>query len=333
MALILAAPIGAEAAPRAARRRKWPPSPRRHGRSAGSRNGRRSPPEITIQAAATPDALPPEISIAGADPAAAAPYQPAAAPPQPAAEASEPAAAVTATEPAVAPDPMASLDPADRPVAEKMRDLLAAKIDKIFASKKERTAVETFYQNRNYAPLWLDKGVENARAKAAIARLKAADADGLEINDYKTPSFASLTGPDALAEAELKLTQTVLTYARHLQAGRFPYSRISNNNIELPQLPPETAAVLTKLADAGDAGEALDEFSPPHEAYKALRKALADLRGKSGSGGEQIADGPLLKLNPKAPMEDPRVPQLRQRLGLARRRHPTSNTTPSSPRR
>ena len=27
---------------------------------------------------------------------------------------------------------------------------------------------------------------------------------------------------DALAEADLKLTQTVLTYARHVQAGRFP---------------------------------------------------------------------------------------------------------------
>ena len=67
---------------------------------------------------------------------------------------------------------MAALDPADRPIAEKMRDLLAGKTDKIFASKKERTAVDAFYQNRNFAPLWLDKGVENARAKAVIARMQ-----------------------------------------------------------------------------------------------------------------------------------------------------------------
>ena len=71
--------------------------------------------------------------------------------------------------------------------------------------------------------MWVDKGLENARATSAIARLKNADADGLEASDYKTPNFAGLTG-DALAEADLKLTQAVLTYARHVQAGRFAYT-------------------------------------------------------------------------------------------------------------
>jgi L,D-transpeptidase YcbB len=221
--------------------------------------------------------------------------------------------------PAAPADPMASLDPADRAVAEKIRDLLAAKTDKIFASKKERAAVEAFYQNRNLAPLWLDKGVENARAKAAIARLKGADADGLEAKDYRIPDLTG-TNPDALAEADLKLTQTVLTYARHVQAGRFPYTRISNNNIELAQQPPDPAEVLTRLADAKDAGKALDEYSPPQEAYKKLKAMLAEMRGKSGGGTavKEIAEGPLLK--PAAakaqPMEDPRVPVLRERLGL-----------------
>ena len=104
---------------------------------------------------------------------------------------------------------------------------------------------------------------------SAIARLKDADADGLDASDYKTPTFAGL-GPDALAEADLKLTQTVLTYARHLQAGRFPYTRVSHN-IELPQARARPADVLAKIADAADAGKALDEFSPQHEAYKKLK--------------------------------------------------------------
>src|SRR5512138_1704862 len=111
-----------------------------------------------------------------------------------------PANPAVATEQTAAPDPMASLDPADRVVAEKIRDLLATKGDKLFAGKKERSAAETFYQNRNYAPIWLDKGIENARAKAVIARLQGADADGLDVNDYKTPSFAGLAA-DAQAEA------------------------------------------------------------------------------------------------------------------------------------
>src|SRR5262249_6911028 len=177
-----------------------------------------------------------------------------------------------ASEPAAGPDPLAALDPADRAVAEKIRDLLAAKTDTIFASKRERAAVEAFYQNRQLAPLWLDKGVENARARAVIARLKGADADGLDVTDYKTPTFAGLSA-DALAEAELKLTQTVLTSARHLQSGRFPYTRVSNN-IELPQDPPDPAQILAKIAGVADAATALDDFSPPHEGYRKLKAML-----------------------------------------------------------
>src|SRR6266851_1088373 len=233
-----------------------------------------------------------------------------------------PAAATPPTanpEPAAAPDPLASLDPADRPIAEKIRDLFAAKsdrtLDKIFASKKERAAVEAFYQARNLVPLWLDKGVENARATAAIAHLNAAEAEGLDPKDYKVPGFAGLA-PEALAEAELKLTAAVLTYARHLQAGRFPYIRVAANNIELPQAPPDAAEVLTKLAAATDAGKALAEYSPPQEEYKKLKSVLAELRTKAGAGGKQLAEGVPLKLAAKTPMEDPRVPLLREKLGL-----------------
>ncbi|MBV8321038.1 MAG: L,D-transpeptidase family protein, partial [Hyphomicrobiales bacterium] len=232
-----------------------------------------------------------------ASPPAASPVEEAATPaPAPAAAspaeqvstptlAADPAAvtepAVAVTEPAVPVDPLASLDPADRAIAEKIRDLLAATSDKIFASKKERAAAEAFYQNRNFLPLWLDKGIENARATSAVARLKHADADGLEVSDYKTPNFAGL-GSDALAEAELKLTQSVLTYARHVQAGRFPYTRVSRN-IELPQAVPEPADILGAIAAAADAGAALDAFSPQHEEYQKLKTMLAEVRANSGS--------------------------------------------------
>ena len=206
----------------------------------------------------------------------------------------KPTGSVSAIEQSVVPDPLASLDPADRVLAEKIRDLLAAKSDAILPSKSERMAVESFYQNRTLAPLWLERGVANARATAVIARLKDADADGLDVSDYPTPNFAGL-GPDALAVADLKLTQTVLTFARHLQAGRFPYKRVSQNNIQLPQAPPEPAAILAKIVSAADAGKALDEFSPPHEAYQKLKVKLAEMRAKSAGGRPEVGDGPVLE--------------------------------------
>jgi murein L,D-transpeptidase YcbB/YkuD len=303
LALILAVPLGATAAPQ-----------RPAGKLAAA----------PTAAAPTTEPSTTAPSTTAAAPSTAAPTdQPATAPA--AAPGEAPATPPVATEQGAAPDPMAALDPADRAVAEKIRDLFAAKperstdknVDKIFSGKKERTAVEAFYQARNFAPLWLDKGVENARGTAAIARLSAADADGLEPKDYKIPAFAGLA-PDALAEADLKLTQTVLTYARHVQAGRFPYSRISHNNFELPQAPPDTADVLARVTSAADAAKALDEFSPPQPAYKRLKAMLAELRTKAGGGTKEIPDGPVLKpsTGKAAPMEDARVPLLREKLGM-----------------
>jgi murein L,D-transpeptidase YcbB/YkuD len=181
-------------------------------------------------------------------------------------------------------DPLAALDSADRPVAEAIRDLLATKSDRLFANKNERAAVLAFYVSRNLAPLWVENGVENARAEAVIARLKNSDSDGLDPSQYIAPSFAGLA-PEALAEAELKLTQIVLTYARHLQAGRFPYTRVSRN-IELPQVMPEPADVLNSVAHAADAGEALDSFSPQQEPYRKLKAILAELRSKPAAHAE-----------------------------------------------
>src|SRR5205807_8107742 len=125
--------------------------------------------------------------------------------------------------------------------------------NRIFADEKEHAAVEAFYHKRNLAPLWLDKGIENVRAKAVIARLKHADADGLDPGDYKTAAFAS-RAPDALAEAELLFTRTMLSYARQVPAGRAPHRLLRADQIGLPQRAPDAAHLLTSIIHGGDAG-------------------------------------------------------------------------------
>jgi murein L,D-transpeptidase YcbB/YkuD len=191
---------------------------------------------------------------------------------------------------------LTALDPVDRAIAERIRDLLDTKPNRIFADEKAHAAVEAFYQKRNLAPLWLDKGVENARSKAVIARLKNADADGLDHADYKTPTFGGLS-PDALAEAELSLTQTVLTYARHLQAGRVPHRQVREDNIALPQRAPDPAVVLAAV-EGDDADQALDQFSPPYENYRKLKAALSQLRGGTAGGARNGIAAGRKKLNP-----------------------------------
>jgi murein L,D-transpeptidase YcbB/YkuD len=200
----------------------------------------------------------------------------------------------------------------ENPVADKLRDLLAARNDRIFDRKKDRDGAIAFYTARGFAPLWSDSGALTRRGKAAIAYLKQVDSEGLDPADYPTPQFRADAEPAALAEAELKLTASILTFARHAQNGRVHWSRVSAD-IFYNQVVPEPADVLAKLAGGEDAGRVLAAFNPPHEAYQALKAKLAEARNKSGDTGPvRISAGPLLKVG----MQDSRVPLLRERLGV-----------------
>jgi murein L,D-transpeptidase YcbB/YkuD len=259
----------------------------------------------------------PATTPAAAKPAAAQPepIQPAAATPQPAT--TTPAAAASG---AAQPAPAAAATPATPPtadaaLADRIRDQLeSGKFDRILGSKKERGAVESFYATRQFAPLWVTDGAMNARAKAVAAYLGGVAADGLEPADYPIPDFKA--GTETLAEAEMRFTDTVLTYARHAEGGRVHYSRVSSD-IQYTLSRPEPAHVLAKLADAKDIAAALDSFEPPHAAYKALKAKLAETRAQIESKDKQeavvhVPEGKLLRVG----MEDDRVPLLRKRLKM-----------------
>ena len=82
------------------------------------------------------------------------------------------------------------------------------------------------------------------------------------------------------------MTATLITFTRHLQAGRFPFARMGGE-IQMPQKPPDVAAALTKLAEATDVAAAIDTFSPPQPGYRALKAKLAELRGATSRGSRR----------------------------------------------
>ncbi|MDB5520908.1 MAG: murein L,D-transpeptidase, partial [Tardiphaga sp.] len=227
------------------------------------------------------------------------------------------APAATATAPTQATTTVAA---ADQPVAERLRDMLSAKTARHFDRKGERAAVEKFYAARDYAPLWTQSGAVTARAKAEVARLGAATTDGLNAADYPTPDFAAATSPDALADAELKLTASMLDYARQAQSGRMHWSQVSGD-ILYPEHPTDPAEVLANVSGAKDASAALASYNPPHKGYRDLRAKLAELRGEGEGPIAQIASGPALKYiktkKGETVVDDARVPLLRAKLGLA----------------
>jgi murein L,D-transpeptidase YcbB/YkuD len=216
------------------------------------------------------------------------------------------------SQPAAVTESSAALDP-DASIAEQLRNLANGKFDSIIGRAKDRTAIDAFYAERNYAPLWITEAKANTRAKAAIAYLGKVEADGLDPTDYPVPNFASLTDPAALAKAEISLTTSVIAYAHHAQIGRVHWSRVSGD-IFYDQSAPDPGEVLATMAQVKDVSEALDAYEPHAEAYLALKAKLAEVRaGQRGSDRARIPNGPSLKIG----MRDERVPLLRSRLDVA----------------
>ena len=212
---------------------------------------------------------------------------------------------------------------ADGAVADQLHDMIASKLDRIIKRKADREGVESFYRARNYAPLWVSNGDADARAKAAIAYLAQVDSVGLDPNDYPIPDFKSVVTAETLAQDELKLTASVLSYARQAQIGRIHFSRVGTD-IQFNLVAPEPAKVLAELADGNDAGKVLDGFNPPQPEFKALSAKLAKLRKRPAASDTKaedkpepprvhVSDGKILRPG----MKDARVVSLRKRLDIA----------------
>ena len=235
-----------------------------------------------------------------------------------------PAAAPAAEAPSVS-EPVkaaSNVPPADQPVADKLKEMLGAKSLRYLERKAERAAVEKFYTGREFAPLWTQAGAVTDTAKGVISRLKDAASDGLNAADYPVPDFAAATSPDQLAEADLKLTASMLDYARQAQSGRMHWSQVSAD-ILYPEHPTDPAEVLANVTTARDASATLDSYNPPQKLYRELKAKLGELRGQGDGPVIEIIDGPVLrytparsKKQPEIAMEDARVPQLRAKLGI-----------------
>jgi murein L,D-transpeptidase YcbB/YkuD len=209
-------------------------------------------------------------------------------------------------------------------VGDKLREVITSKqFDRLVPRKADRAGIEAYYSGRNYAPLWVTNNAINERAKSAVAYLAQVDTVGLDPNDYPVPNFKSGSSLDALAEDELKLTLSALTFARHAEIGRLHFTRVGSD-IQYDLTPPEPATVLAKLSESGDAGKVLDSFNPPQAEFKALKAKLAELRkgtldanpkaeAKPDRPRVHVADGKILRPG----MKDARVVALRKRLDVA----------------
>jgi L,D-transpeptidase YcbB len=193
-------------------------------------------------------------------------------------------------------------------------DLLANEPSLPLPIRQRHEALQAYYQTYGGELLWLG----SSRPSAFISRLKNAEADGLDPNDYPSKQLATLSagGPPTdkrgLAIIELYFSAAFLEYASDLKVGRFLPSKI-DPNFFIEGRAIDQLSALKSLDRADSIDHFFYEWQPPGRNYAALRIVLAKYQAIAAKGGWSTV--PLG--DPIRPgTTDPRVPAIRTRLLL-----------------
>ena len=147
------------------------------------------------------------------------------------------------------------------------------------------------YERSRYRPLWLSTNHRpNADASEALALLREAGSEGLDAATYRSAeleaSARTLTsdapaGASDLAEFDLRLTDSMLRYLRHLHFGRVDPRRLGFD-LTIPPDAHVVPAVLYAAVAEHRVAETAAGLRPPLAEYDALRTALAEYRALAG---------------------------------------------------
>ncbi|MEM8651965.1 MAG: L,D-transpeptidase family protein [Pseudomonadota bacterium] len=176
--------------------------------------------------------------------------------------------------------------------------------------------IHDYYSGVEFKAIWVKDDAPSAKAKAVLEALRRARDDGLRSEDYDTEALAeklSASTLSALADLEIHMSTSLVSFAQHLKAGRVDPLAVTKRNVVYPKkLSP--IKILTDGATTQNIKAYLRLLAPHTPRYERLRTALKEYRRMASSGGwPQIAGGQVLKPG----MEDERVPALRGRLKIS----------------
>lgn len=185
------------------------------------------------------------------------------------------------------------------------------------AEKRERGAMAEFYAETGYQFLWVDEQGLNDKARAAASVIERAGAFDLRPQNYPLPELdgfadASDSAAQWLADAEYRISRSVLAYARHAQSGHLNPRAISAD-LDITPDAPDPLEVLRALAgESVDVFASLESYHPNHPQFVGLLKRLHELRDMTAREQVRIPDGDVIEPGDT----HPHVPLVRKRLNV-----------------
>jgi|SRR5271166_644221 len=156
-----------------------------------------------------------------------------------------------------------------------------------------RAAIGAFYADRGFRPVWVDEHGLTSAGRAAIARIKRAGEDGLNLSAFPLPrDIGASPAPTDLASAETTISAAVVAYAEQATGSRIDPAHVSRLVAVEPILA-DPGDALAETAAASDPGERLLDFNPPQRGYRALRDQLTRLDEIASGGGRRSDRGAL----------------------------------------
>ena len=146
------------------------------------------------------------------------------------------------------------------------------------AVSDQGAAIAAFYRSRGGAPLWFAPR-SGAAAQQLIQLLTTASAENLDPRRYDTRTLARLTqaasrgDPNAIREAEARLSQAFVTYVRDQKHD--PGVGIIYVDRELKPTPPSAEAILAQAAAQPSLSDYVSKMGWMNPIYANLRLALA----------------------------------------------------------
>lgn len=147
-----------------------------------------------------------------------------------------------------------------------------------------------FYEMREGRPLWFQRGKISPEAKQFIARLRAADADGLDPAHYQPDELAEAVrraryDRDEQANAELALTAALASWGADLHRPK-PAAEVLYSDAKFRSPVMTRREVLDRVATASSLKAGIASVAQMNSIYMRLRAALAD---EIAHDGENVA--------------------------------------------